>query len=675
MAGLSSRALFGAALLFSLPAIGSAYEAEPPLWPPPIDTVVVTADRPDLAEILRRRTGFSTLVPLGPEAPGDRDLGDLLDRTAGIHVHRYGGSGSFSLASVRGSTPGQVKICIDGVPIGAGAEGSVNLSRLPLATLQHVEVYRGPQTVSFGGPPAAGVINLVSNAEVGPPRRVSIGAGQYGARNAAAQWSGRTRSVRALASGEYRGSDGNFPFLSTNGTPFNPDDDYEARRRNNDHETLHLLWKGSAGDPDRAWADYTGILTRAENGVPGQKNLQTEKVRFRSRSHRHQLSGRLRPSIPLPVRLETAVHLLKTRDRFENPDGEVGLSRAKTDNRTREEGARLSAAVPLPSLRQQPRFLIEGRRERFVPTDELKGETGESRNRRQRTIAVEDQLVLGRLRLEAAYRWVRSTYDYGGPIQWGQSAGESRETTHRDEGAVYGLRVAPFDGLSVKANRGRVTRLPTFPELFGTNGVQDGNPRLRPERGLQWDAGIEIAPRAPLRFETTYFERLIEDQVYLLQNSQRTVKADNLDRAWVRGVESAAYSTLTLARQTSLELQANHTWTEAIDVGHSRTYHGKRIPNLPRNEGYASSRLKRGSWDLRWEVIARSSSFWHRYNQEEQKTPGSVIHDLSLERSLWDRSWRGRVEVRNVGDERTEDIDGYPLPGRAVHASLTWTSD
>ncbi|MBD3162701.1 MAG: TonB-dependent receptor plug domain-containing protein, partial [Candidatus Eisenbacteria bacterium] len=403
-------ALVGIAILCALPSTGSAVHPEPPLWPAEIDTLHVTADRPSPEERLRQRTGFSTLVPLGADAPADRDLGDLLDRTAGIHVHRYGGSGSFSLASVRGSTPGQVKVAIDGVPIAAAADGSVNLSNLPLASFQHVEIYRGAQTESFGGPPAAGVINLVTDADVALRDRVSIGVGSYGARNAAAHWSRAIRPIRALVSGEYRTADGDFPFHSNNGTPFNPDDDHEAKRRNNDVEALHLLWKTSIGDRDRAWADYTGIYSNAENGVPGQKNLQADAVRYRSRRHRHQISARWRPSDSVPVRLKGTAHLLRVRDRFENPEAEVGLSRAKTDDRTREEGARFSAAAPVPSLRQRPRVMVETRRERFTPRNELKNETGDTRNRRQRTIAIEDQLTLGHVRLEAAYRWVRSTY-------------------------------------------------------------------------------------------------------------------------------------------------------------------------------------------------------------------------------------------------------------------------
>jgi iron complex outermembrane receptor protein len=672
-------------LPFAVPVVALSEEA--PLWPQPADTVHVTADRPAREEILSQKTGFSTFVSLGLDAPSDRDLGDLLDRTVGIHVHRYGGSGSLALASIRGSTPGQVKVCFDGVPIAAASDGFVNLSALPLSSLQHVEIFRGPQTASFGGAPAAGIINLVSDQATDLPARVSVGIGQYGARNISAQFSGGLqsvrglqsarglRSVRYLVSGEYRASKGDYPFQSDNGTPFNAQDDYEGIRRNNDLDDLHLLWKATGGNRRDAWVDYTGLYTDREHGVPGHKNLQTESVRFRTRRDRHQLTLGLRPRVPLRSRIEASIHALRVRDRFRNPTGEVGLSRAVTDDRTREEGMRLTLGVPIARLRQIPRVLLEWQRERFTPHDDLKDETGETRSRRQRTISVEEQVTLGRLRLEAAYRWIRATSDYGGPTQWGQAAGVGTETTHRDEGGAYGIRFRLDNGWTVKGNQGRITRLPTFPELFGTNGVQDGNPRLRPESGKQWDAGVEFAPNVPFRLETVYFERLVEDQIYLLQNSQRTVKADNLDRAWVRGVETIGFCSFRLPARATFEVQANHTWTEALDVGHSRTYHGKRIPNLPRNESYLSMQLGRNPWRFRWEIVARSSSFWHRYNQQQQKTPESTIHDVSIERFIHGRSWKARLEVRNVGDTRSEDIDGYPLPGRTVSAALTWTSD
>jgi iron complex outermembrane receptor protein len=226
----------------------------------------------------------------------------------------------------------------------------------------------------------------------------------------------------------------------------------------------------------------------------------------------------------------------------------------------------------------------------------------------------------------------------------------------------------------VKANRGRLARFPSFPELFGQNGVQEGNPALRPEHGIQWDAGIQLAPDQPLRFEAAYFESLVEDQVALLQNSQRTVKAMNLERAWVRGVESSGFTRIELTGKTALELQGSFTWQEARDVGRSVTYRGKELPDLPGREGFGSLRLLRGAWDGRWEISARSAHYRDRYNSPQKRTPASVVHAASLGRALLRDSIHLRFEAQNLFDRRIEDIDGFPLPGRSFLAEITYGS-
>ena len=76
---------------------------------------------------------------------------------------------------------------------------------------------------------------------------------------------------------------------------------------------------------------------------------------------------------------------------------------------------------------------------------------------------------------------------------------------------------------------------------------------------------------------------------------------------------------------------------------------------------------------MRWERSETSSSFWNRYNKEEQKTPGGTIHDMTVERSLSGGRVRLRLEARNLTDDRLEDIEGYPLPGRHYVAEVTCT--
>lgn len=643
------------------------------LWPEAVDTVRVYAPRPGAEERLARRSGFATVIPLGMEVSGGRDLADLLDRACGVRVHRYGGLGSFSLARVRGSTPGQVSVCLDGVPIAGAADGLANLAILPVSQLERAELYRGPQTASFGGPPAAGILNLVTPEGLAVPLHLSAGAGSFGTAFARGQWGSGRRAHSILLSGQHRRTTGDFEYLDTGGTPHNTEDDRLRRRANNDSRQSSFLWKGRSGLPGLLSAEYTGQNTVHENGVAGPKSTPVEHVRYRTSRSRHQAGLTLRPAIAYRPWLELSGHAERIRDRYRNPDGELGLGSVDMDNRTREEGGRVSLSSRLLPLRQEARAAIEWRREVWVPTNRIRGTTGFERTRRHRTVSLEDRIAIGRLTVEGAYLWVRAADNYDGPVVWGREPEPGEERVQRHEGTTWGGRYDLGRGLVIKGNRGRMTRFPTFHELFGINGIQDGNPKLRPEKGAQWDLGLSWAPVRPWRLESVYFERLVEDQIYLLQNSQRTVKPDNLDRAWTRGVETSAYYTFRPGWGFACELSGNHTWQEAIDLGRSRTYRDKWIPNTPRHQSHASLWVRRGLWGVRWETSDTSSSYWHRYNKDDQKTPGGTIHDLTVERSLSGGRVRLRVEARNITDDRLEDIEGYPLPGRNYVMEVSWT--
>ena len=247
-------------------------------WPDAVDTVQVVAQRVTPEEKMKARnpTAAVSYIPLGPEAPAGRDLGDLLDRSAGLHVHRYGGLGAFSLVGVRGSTPGQVRICLDGVPVSDAGEASVNLALLPVRFLDHAEIYRGPIAPSFGGPPAAGVIDLVTPRSPAVPLSLTVAGGSAGAREASGRWGAGKGPWNAFLSGEYRYTDGRYLYRSDNGTRFDPTDDRTLPRENNDSLDRAWLWKGSfapksTGGPDGSAVrlDYTGQFLSRENGVAG----------------------------------------------------------------------------------------------------------------------------------------------------------------------------------------------------------------------------------------------------------------------------------------------------------------------------------------------------------------------------------------------------------------------
>jgi len=62
----------------------------------------------------------------------NNNLATTLDAATGVNVRRYGGLGSFSTVSIRGSTSEQVQIFIDGVPLSSAVGGGIDLSCISL---------------------------------------------------------------------------------------------------------------------------------------------------------------------------------------------------------------------------------------------------------------------------------------------------------------------------------------------------------------------------------------------------------------------------------------------------------------------------------------------------------------------------------------------------------------
>ena len=122
---VSWLALAGAAV----PVAGRAAPPAPRL----ADTVTVVGG----VEVARARalsdarrllpTAFVTDLRVADRPRTTESLAELLAEAAGVHVTQYGGLGAFSTVSLRGSSPGQVTILLDGVPLTSAAHGVVKL--------------------------------------------------------------------------------------------------------------------------------------------------------------------------------------------------------------------------------------------------------------------------------------------------------------------------------------------------------------------------------------------------------------------------------------------------------------------------------------------------------------------------------------------------------------------
>ncbi len=91
-----------------------------------------------------------------------RTVADALRLVPELTVRPMGGLGSLALPSLRGSTPAQVLVLLDGVPLNNVALGQADLSTISTDGVERIEVLRGPFAALYGSGALGGVINIVT---------------------------------------------------------------------------------------------------------------------------------------------------------------------------------------------------------------------------------------------------------------------------------------------------------------------------------------------------------------------------------------------------------------------------------------------------------------------------------------------------------------------------------
>lgn len=99
---------------------------------------------------------------------GARHLRDVLDRVVGMQIlsSRQWGHTKSSIRGMNSAhNEGSVLVLLNGRPVREATDGGVNFDiyeGFPLATIDHIEIIRGPGSVIYGTNAMAGVINLVT---------------------------------------------------------------------------------------------------------------------------------------------------------------------------------------------------------------------------------------------------------------------------------------------------------------------------------------------------------------------------------------------------------------------------------------------------------------------------------------------------------------------------------
>jgi len=140
-------------------------------------------------------------------------VADAVSAISEVYVRTAGaGPGGSQQVSVRGSTPQQVLVLFDGVPLNATQPFGVNLSSLSVANVERIEVLRGPYSAIYGSGALGGVISITTRRDT--RTAITVGArsdpaGQWAARagGAGGAWSWAIMAEALATAGERRNED------------------------------------------------------------------------------------------------------------------------------------------------------------------------------------------------------------------------------------------------------------------------------------------------------------------------------------------------------------------------------------------------------------------------------------------------------------------------------------
>lgn len=188
--------VFGGARTASWPAAGlaslafvssNALASENDLSP-----VVVTATRTavPLTDVL---ADVSVIDRTQLDQAGMQSLIDVLANLPGIQISSSGSYRSSTNVFLRGATPSQTILLVNGLRVGSATSGSYALESLPLDRIERIEVLRGAAAALYGPDAVGGVIQVFTREpKEGMQRSVSAGMGSDGQRKIGASLQGQS---------------------------------------------------------------------------------------------------------------------------------------------------------------------------------------------------------------------------------------------------------------------------------------------------------------------------------------------------------------------------------------------------------------------------------------------------------------------------------------------------
>ncbi|MDZ4797345.1 MAG: TonB-dependent receptor plug domain-containing protein [Bryobacteraceae bacterium] len=622
------------------------------------------------------------------ERRAEFSIAEALRTVPGLRVEQLGGPGTFSNVISRGMRPADTSFLVDGFRLRDAAspqgEATAFISDLLVANVDRIEVLRGSGSSLYGTHATGGVVNIITDQGGGRLRGdLSTEGGGLGLLRGTARLSGGALQDRLRFAGGF--------------THLNVLDgiDGDDRARNNTAHGFAQLQLGPrtylsgrllVANAFTQLNDSPYLAADGRNFVPSANDPDARRSALSSNvlaTFRHIFT----PGASAQVSYSGVV---TNRD---NRDGPGGTRFEPLFNNSAKFDGRIDTLQARTDLSLGRYHLITG-------GYELERESFDNQSI--------DPATHARLRIEqasnAGFAQIQGRY-LGGRLQLMASGRVQRFNLRRPEfstGSLYRSAVinTPPDavtgdasaaymiastGTKFRAHAGNGYRAPSLFERFGASFFGGsfsgyGDPRLRPERLLAVDGGIDqYFARNKVRVSSTYFYTRIQESITFDFSGGISPATDPYGRfggyrnsrgGIARGVELSVEAAPT----RSLTVQGSYTFTKARDRASQYGTSELRSPRISEHmfTATASQRIGRRI-DVTFDMFAASSYLFPLY-PVAFRFSGPVRGDLvaGWTKPLSDRqSIRFFTRVENVFN-RSFFEEGFRTPKAWAVGGLKW---
>ena len=226
--------------------------------------------------------------------------------------------------------------------------------------------------------------------------------------------------------------------------------------------------------------------------------------------------------------------------------------------------------------------------------------------------------------------------------------------------------------ITAKASVSRNFRFPTLNDLYFLPG---GNPNLKKESGITYDAGFSFAfakeEKYNLQGSVNWFDSYINDWILWLPTTKGFFSPKNIKDVHAYGIEVQTDFSALITKNLKLDLDATYSWTPSINEGEPISSAdqsvGKQLPYVPEHSATVTGRLSWNTWSFMYKWCYYSERFTMSSNDISLtgKLPVYFMNNITIEKGvsmkLADFSIKG--SINNLFNEEYLSVLSRPMPG------------